>query len=157
MLSVSLINFGSYIPAAGDSFHILYWGSLAGMFASMNLAPLPGGLTWDITQLYSSGTLGIGGVAGDYNLNGIVDAPDYALWRHLLGQTGVGLAADGNGDHVINQADFDIWRAHYGQTPGGGSGSIVGATIPEPASMLMFIIGTLATISRRHARAASVN
>ncbi len=148
-LNVSLINFGTYIPAAGDSFHILYWGSRVGTFASQVLAPLPGGLTWDTTQLYSAGTLAIGGVAGDYNLNGVVDAPDYDLWRHSLGQTGIGLAADGNGDHAITQADFDIWRAHFGQTPAGGSGSIVSTTIPEPSSLLILALGILPMVAWR--------
>jgi len=143
-LNVSLINLGTFAPAAGNTFHILYWGSLTGVFANVNLAPLPGGLTWDQTQLYSAGMLSIGGVLGDYNLNGIVDAPDYVLWRKSLTQTGIGLAADGDGDHAITQADFGIWRVNYGKVPGGGgSGSVAGENIPEPASLLMLSLGIL--------------
>ena len=36
------------------------------------------------------------GLAGDYNLDGIVDAADYVVWRKTLGQSGTDLAADGN-------------------------------------------------------------
>jgi hypothetical protein len=157
-LNVSLINFGTFAPNAGNMFHILYWGSLSGTFASLNLAPLPGGLTWDTSQLYSAGTLAIGGVIGDYNLNGIVDAPDYVLWRKSLTQSGNALAADGDGDHAITQADFDIWRTNYGKIPGGsGSGSVAGTTVPEPASLLMLTIGSLTVIARRRMRLAPMN
>jgi len=157
-LAVSLINFGTFTPAAGNSFHILYWGSLTGTFAATNLAPLPGGLTWDSSQLYSAGTLSIGGVLGDYNLNGIVDAPDYVLWRKSLTLSGIGLAADGDGDHTITQADFDIWRANYGKIPGGGgSGSVVGANIPEPTSLLMLVAGILPIMARKRVRPISID
>jgi hypothetical protein len=152
-LAVSLINVGTYAAVPGDSFHILIWGSRVGTFASVNLAPLPGGLTWDSTRLYTTGTLSIGGLLGDYNLNGIVDAPDYVLWRKSLTQSGIGLAADGNGDHVITQVDFDIWRANYGKVSGGGgSGSLVNATIPEPVSLLLLVAGILPTFACQRMR-----
>src|SRR5262249_47298119 len=75
-LAVSFINTGTYTPNAGDTFTILHWGSLTGTFSSQLLPSLPGGLTWDSSQLYISGQLSIGGVLGDYNLNSIVDAAD---------------------------------------------------------------------------------
>lgn len=133
-LNVSLINSGSYVPSTGESFHILYWGSLAGTFSTMSLAPLPGGLTWDTSSLYTAGTLAVGGIAGDYNLNGVVDAADFDIWRSTLNQTGVGLAADGDGDHAITSADFNVWRSHFGQQAAGGSGFGLSAEVPEPTS-----------------------
>ena len=45
---------------------------------------------------------------GDYNLNGVVDAADYVVWRQTLGQRGVGLAADGNNNNGVDSGDFDI-------------------------------------------------
>lgn len=44
-LNVSLI--GAFMPAVGNSFTIMNYGSLAGAFASMNLPPLSGGLNWN--------------------------------------------------------------------------------------------------------------
>ena len=48
-------------------------------------------------------------VAGDFNLNGVVDAADYAVWRKGLGTT-------------YSQSDYDVWRANFGQTAASGSG-----------------------------------
>jgi hypothetical protein len=88
------------------------------------------------------------GIPGDYNLNGAVDAADYALWRDMLGQSGSGLAADGNGDGTVNDADFDMWRANLGlgALPAPGS-SLQAASAPEPGSavIILFAILGLAT------------
>ncbi len=55
---------------------------------------------------------------GDYNLNTIVDAADYVLWRKTVGTTGVVAyaGADGDGDATVDQDDYGVWRAHFGQT-----------------------------------------
>jgi hypothetical protein len=55
---------------------------------------------------------------GDYNLNGVVDAADYVVWRKTLGTTGVPAyaGADGNGDTLIDQTDYGVWRANFGRT-----------------------------------------
>jgi T5SS/PEP-CTERM-associated repeat protein len=111
-LQVSLVGFS---PAAGNSFNILDFASLTGKFATLDLPLLHGGLTWNASQLYTTGSLSVGGVLGDYNRNGIVDAADYAIWRDSLGQTGSGLAADGNGDHAVTPADYDLWKSQFGQ------------------------------------------
>jgi len=62
---------------------------------------------------------------GDYNLNGIVDAPDYVVWRRTLG-TNVTMfsGADGNGDGMIDNLDYNVWRSHFGETLSPGSGAI---------------------------------
>jgi hypothetical protein len=63
---------------------------------------------------------------GDYNLNGVVDAADYLVWRKTLGGTNVPAysGADGDGDTTIDQDDYVVWRAHFGQTlPQPGSGA----------------------------------
>ena len=43
------------------------------------------------------------GLAGDYNLNGIVDAADFVVWRKGLGTT-------------YTPDDYNVWRDHFGQT-----------------------------------------
>src|SRR5262249_42603748 len=127
-LVVSLIN--GFVPAAGNSFDILDWGTLNGTFANGQLPALLGGLKWNTTQPYTTGTLSITGCVGDYNYKGVVDAADYVVWRKMLGKTGPALGADGNNDGVANQPDSDIWRAHFGQTAGSGSGVGTNAAVP---------------------------
>jgi len=82
---------------------------------------------------------------GDYNKNGVVDAADYVLWRKG------DLAADSNGDTVIDQSDYDFWSANFGNagiTSGAGAG-LSGAPVPEPTTVVLFLMGMLATCGWR--------
>jgi hypothetical protein len=83
--------------------------------------------------------------AGDYNNNLIVDAADYTVWRDHLGQS-VTLPNDTTPGTVM-QADYDVWKSNYGTRAGSGSGASV--AIPEPATLLMLLSGTLTICSRR--------
>lgn len=76
-------------------------------------------------------------IVGDYNLDGIVDAADYTVWRTLSGQLGPDLAADGNGDGMVNQADYVLWRSNYGSADSSGS---TASAVPEPASGLLVVL-----------------
>ena len=81
--------------------------------------------------------------SADYNHNGIVDAADYVLWRKTQGSVAAppGSGADGNGDGTVNLPDYDLWRSHYGSPMGAGTGGgLSTATVPEPASCLLFAI-----------------
>jgi beta-glucanase (GH16 family) len=75
-------------------------------------------------------------MSGDYNLDGLVDAADYTLWRNNVGRTGTRLSADGNGDQVVDHLDYTIWAATYGQVTTATSS---GAGVPEPQSVAMTI------------------
>lgn len=77
-------------------------------------------------------------LSGDYNANGTVDAADYVLYRKTLGQSGIGLSADGNDTNSIEPGDFGVWRSRFGITSAAGSSSAASATVPEPASILVF-------------------
>jgi autotransporter-associated beta strand protein len=131
--SLQVVLTQSFTPDAGNSFDILDWGSMSGTFASMQLPTLPGGLTWNTSQLYTTGTLPVGGVLGDYNYNGVVDTPDYVVWRKGLGTT-------------YTQSDYDVWRAHFGQTAGSGaalpSANPLSAAVPEPAAIGLLMLAT---------------
>ena len=54
-------------------------------------------------------------LAGDYNLDGTVDAADQVVWQKTRGST-INLQADGNHDGRVDQADYDLWKAHFGET-----------------------------------------
>jgi hypothetical protein len=94
-----------------------------------------------------------GGVAGDYNDNGTVDAADYALWRDLLG-TNTQLENEGSGvtPGMVTQEDFTTWRENFGKTPAGSAGSVAG--VPEPGSfMLAMLLASICSVcQRRRAR-----
>jgi hypothetical protein len=81
-----------------------------------------------------------GGVAGDYDNNGTVDAADYVVWRN-----GGPLENESASPEVVDQADYDYWRSRFGATTGSGSG----AAVPEPASCLLVIAGIAALAGRR--------
>ncbi len=130
-LKVSLIN--GFVPASGQSFDFANWSTLSGTFASLDLPALTGGLTWNTSQLYTSGVLSVlsAGIPGDYNNNGTVDAGDYVLYRKYAGTTHV-LPNDPTGG-TVGSAQYNTWRSHFGQPPGSGAG-VSSAAVPEPSA-----------------------
>lgn len=83
---------------------------------------------------------------GDYNLDGRVDAIDYAVWRE---NRGAGLLADGDFDGDTDTADYAIWQAAYGAAraplaPPPGAGSV-----PEASGLVLTLSGLLWLAGRR--------
>jgi hypothetical protein len=78
-------------------------------------------------------------IPGDFDLDGMVDGNDYALWRKNDG----------------TQSDFDLWRANYGRSAGSGSssGSNLGAAgVPEPTTALLIVCSLVPFIGCRFRR-----
>jgi hypothetical protein len=88
------------------------------------------------------------GLAGDYNGNDVVDAADYTVWRNHLGQsfalTNENPLASTPG--VVDQEDYNFWKTHFGEIL--GSGSAAGATVPEPQSWTLVLLGSTLLSSR---------
>jgi T5SS/PEP-CTERM-associated repeat protein len=131
-LDVSLV--GGYVPRGGTySFDILDWGGRTGAFSTIQLPNPDGTLTWDTSQLYTTGVISVTGVgsADDFNGDGAVDAADFVVWRKGLGA-------------VYNQNDYDVWRANFDATVGIGSGSAFGpssqSAVPEPGSAVVLLL-----------------
>jgi hypothetical protein len=85
---------------------------------------------------------------GDYNRNGVVDAADYVVWRHDVGNTVPACSgADANCNTFVENSEYQVWRNNYGRLST-GSGTAVGsefgaptASIPEPTSFLLSVLG----------------
>ncbi|MEX2315960.1 MAG: M4 family metallopeptidase [Pirellulales bacterium] len=80
-------------------------------------------------------------VAGDYNLNGYVDAADYTLWRNHLGETFplTNRDPDALTLAVVDREDFDFWKTRYAAAHGGGGPAIV----PEPTTLALVVVGMI--------------
>jgi fibronectin-binding autotransporter adhesin len=85
-------------------------------------------------------------LAGDFNNDGKVDMGDYIIWRKANGTNNALLNDNGLGT-PIGQAHLDLWRQHFGDIRNAGSGLSDGGTIPEPATMLLVIVGLAGLMS----------
>lgn len=117
-LEVILIN--SFVPAYGDSFDIMDWGSITGTFGTIDTstAVLSAPLVWDTSQLYITGELIVdvqrftdGDLAPWNNPDGLINAADVLIAQQLIiGQRTPGALqyahGDMNIDGVINLADL---------------------------------------------------
>lgn len=74
---------------------------------------------------------------GDYNLDGVVDASDYTVWRDSLGMTGAGLPADGDASGLVDEADYLFWRQNFGASLSGVAGSGDLLAVPEPGAAVL--------------------
>jgi hypothetical protein len=99
--------------------------------------------------IYDVVTAGPGGIAGDYNNSGAVDAADYVVWRD--NQNTNNTLPNNSLPGPIGQAHYDQWRANFGKASAVGAIGQAGG-VPEPASCLLIAIAMLAasTHCRRH-------
>ena len=114
------------IPNVPKSTYIVS-GNLVTLTLPIEIAIEPGFSLYYDGQFVATYTIPAG-LAGDYNVNGKVDAADYVLWRdNPAGFGGAG--------------GYTTWRANFGNPPGSGAGLGDGSAVPEPASGLLALIG----------------
>ncbi len=124
-----------YVPGIGDQFEVLTANQIDGTFDAESLPQLPGGLQMVLAYSPTSVMLTVGGLLGDYNYDGSVDAADYTVWRDAL-SGGINLAADGNQDGLINSADYQVWLDNYGASLASASSA---TSVPEPSTAILLL------------------
>jgi len=93
------------------------------------------------------GLLAASSIAGDYNGDGVINVADYQMWRSLQGNpVTAGTKADGSGNGIIDAGDYVTWRKLLALA---GNTSLNGASIPEPAALLLAAIAIIVIPSRR--------
>ncbi len=89
-----------------------------------------------------------GGLAGDFNVDGVVDAADYTVYRDTLGST-TQLAADASRNGIVDAADYAVWRANFGQTA--AASAAIASAIPTgiPVSAVTIAESPVTTVADR--------
>lgn len=136
-LELSLIN--GFVPSAGQTFDILNWGTLAGVFSDIQLPPLEG-LAWNTSQL-ATGMLSVA-LPGDIDLDGDVDGTDAAVFaRHFGAATGSEwTTGDFNDDGATTLADLAILQSHFGERLAMASPALH-QPVPEPSTWALGLLG----------------
>ncbi len=111
-----------FIPAVGDAFNIIDGAGISGTFNTLQLPSLPSGISWNATQLYTTGRLLVT-IAGDFDADGDVDGRDFLLWQR------------GGSLNPFSASDLADWQANYGM-----GGLIAASTaVPEPNALIVMI------------------
>jgi hypothetical protein len=81
---------------------------------------------------------------GDFNNDGMIDGSDFAQWTGDFGET-TGGDSDADNDGDSDGADFLAWQRGFGKT------SVVPANtpVPEPAALMLAVIGLPVLVRRR--------
>ena len=101
----------------------------------------------DLTALAASEMetlVGVGTVAGDFNLDGLVNATDLANLANFFGQVQGWADGNANYDETVNATDLAILQSTFGFSAPTGS-------VPEPATMSLLVVGAAALLKRRRA------
>jgi hypothetical protein len=126
-------------PNLGPNLHGYYLTNVTQTIDALTITPAPG----NHTDRHGAFTVSIYGepvppLLGDFNVNGTVDAADYALWRNSVVENA--LMPNGVGSGIFQgravPEDYDAWRAHFGESviP---SAAALGHLAPEPATVLL--------------------
>jgi alpha-amylase len=83
-----------------------------------------------VTQVFRS-------AMGDFNLDGVVDASDLAIWTSNYGTGTLYTLGDANLDGHVDAADYTVWRDHLGfHTSALMAGVGSAAAVPEPSGLV---------------------
>ena len=102
----------------------------------------------EVTGLLTEPAVSPGG-----DIDGVLTAADYAVWRDLLGQAvEPGTSADLDGNGVIDLDDYGLWASGL---EGSSPLTIASIPVPEPTTSPLLAVGlaaTIGTVARRDRR-----
>lgn len=147
--SEAVTYYGAPVPLTfGNVFHVANFDPRPGadlLLDLMNGLVYYRGTRYDIeplnvAMLRDSGVPAIY-LAGDYDVDGVVDAADYIVWKATYGSSSSPFV-DGNRNDRVDAADYTVWRNNMGISIfENGSGSL--ASVPEPASWLSMVVAAV--------------
>ena len=147
MMVVSAIN--AFTPLPGQTFQVMTFGSRSGDVSVINETAYAG-LRFSKSYTSTSLTLSASGLAGDANLDGIVNSLDFtALAAHFSTSGQNWLAGDFNGDGVVNALDFNALATNFGHAMSAPS---LETLIPEPATPFVLLSVAAAIWYRKRQR-----
>jgi alpha-amylase len=89
-------------------------------------------------------------VPGDFNVDGVVDASDYTVWRDRLGQVENGLVADGDFDGDVDNDDYLVWKSAFGFARAPlTAGAAAASAVPEPTTLWLAVLSAVALVMVR--------
>ena len=171
-ISANAINqSGVVVGSNSEAAFVDYSGAAGGVVNLQTLVPSAASATWNLWtasavddngdiagQLCSNdGAYKYAGyflqpaIAGDANVDGMVDINDLTIVLAHYGQTGLGWAqGEFTGDGTVDINDLTIVLAHYGQSEGTSAGVINSA--PEPAALVLLGAGATAVLASSRRR-----
>lgn len=119
---------------------------------------------WELFIAFQGADQGVVVKAGDYAAaDSIVNAADYTVWRDNL--NGTTLTNETASLGIVDGEDYDVWKENFGTNytsittiidnirfVTAGSGSIGGAAVPEPSSVLLAWGAVIAVVAGCRAR-----
>jgi hypothetical protein len=129
------VELSGYTPIGGETYTLLSAGSITGtsfLSTDLSMAPLPAGLTWDLSVGTTSvvlKVLGSTGPQGDFDGDSDVDGADFLRWQR------------GESPNALSAGDLNMWRTNFGMT----AGTAAANAVPEPSGLLL--AGVIASIA----------
>lgn len=80
-------------------------------------------------------------LTADFNVDGVVNYLDYAIWSSSFGSNAMG---DATGDGLTDAADYTVWRDSLGQTVSFAPLQPSGGQVPEPTRATLTLLTGLA-------------
>ena len=146
-LMLSLWN--EFLPQLGDSFTVITSGNASGGFATVDGVSIDPDLSLAVVSFGNDWHV-VAALPGDANLDQLVDGGDYTIWADSYLATGRSWATgDFTGDGLVDGGDYTVWADHYSPA------STFASAVPEPSTLVLAGVGTLALLTYRRRAALS--